>query len=86
VRRKTSATNGPLFLNGVQRSVNRKVQGSNPWSGANCKFEAGSMPIRTLADTSFGHPLYMHCRRAWGSLCRRTQPRSASVEAIFVIG
>jgi hypothetical protein len=22
------------FLNGVQRSVNRKVQGSNPWSGA----------------------------------------------------
>jgi hypothetical protein len=24
----------PLFLNGVQRSVNRKVQGSNPWSGA----------------------------------------------------
>jgi hypothetical protein len=29
----------PRFLNGVQRSVNRKVQGSNPWSGANCKFE-----------------------------------------------
>jgi hypothetical protein len=24
----------PLFLNGAQRSVNRKVQGSNPWSGA----------------------------------------------------
>jgi hypothetical protein len=24
-----------LFLNGVQPSVNRKVQGSNPWSGAN---------------------------------------------------
>src|SRR5712692_30853 len=24
----------PRFLNGVERSVNRKVQGSNPWSGA----------------------------------------------------
>jgi len=23
-----------VFLNGEQRSVNRKVQGSNPWSGA----------------------------------------------------
>src|SRR2546425_10496573 len=23
------------FLNGLQRSVNRKVQGSNPWLGAN---------------------------------------------------
>src|SRR5712692_8782384 len=30
---------GVPFLNGAQRSVNRKVQGSNPWSGANCKFE-----------------------------------------------
>src|SRR6266849_2431532 len=29
-------------LNGAQRSVNRKVQGSNPWSGAKilCKFES----------------------------------------------
>src|SRR6266851_8633110 len=27
------------FSNGVQRAVNRKVQASNPWSGANCKFE-----------------------------------------------
>jgi hypothetical protein len=26
---------GMRFLNGIQRSVNRKVQGSNPWSGAN---------------------------------------------------
>ncbi len=25
------------FLNGMQRSVNRKVQGSNPWSGANSR-------------------------------------------------
>ncbi len=28
-----------VFLNGAQRSVNREVQGSNPWSGANCKFD-----------------------------------------------
>jgi hypothetical protein len=26
---------GPPFLNGLQRSVNRKVQGSNPCPGAN---------------------------------------------------
>jgi len=25
---------GTSFLNGAQRAVNRKVQGSNPWSGA----------------------------------------------------
>jgi hypothetical protein len=30
------------FLNERQRSVNRKVQGSNPWSGANCIFELAS--------------------------------------------
>src|SRR5260370_13703111 len=30
---------GASCLNELQRSVNRKVQGSNPWSGANCKFE-----------------------------------------------
>src|SRR5260370_19812712 len=28
-----------VFLNGEQRSVNRKVQGSNPWSGANFEYE-----------------------------------------------
>jgi hypothetical protein len=28
-----------LFLNGAQRSVNRKVQGSNPCPGANSEFE-----------------------------------------------
>ncbi len=52
IRTATPATNGgkwrypaalsefrPPFLNGVQRSVNRKVQGSNPWSGANFEFE-----------------------------------------------
>jgi hypothetical protein len=30
---------GPVFLNGLQRSVNRKVQGSNPWSGAKSELE-----------------------------------------------
>jgi|SRR5216683_6691370 len=29
----------PAFLNGLQRSVNRKVQGSNPWSGAKSEYE-----------------------------------------------
>ncbi len=38
----------PPFLNGMQRSVNRKVQGSNPWSGANCKFD--SYPVRAATD------------------------------------
>ncbi len=33
------------FLNGVQRSVNRKVQGSNPWSGAILKRESSSSAI-----------------------------------------
>ena len=28
-----------LFLKGAHRSVNRKVQGSNPWSGANFEYE-----------------------------------------------
>jgi len=42
----------PLFLNGVQRSVNRKVQGSNPWSGANCKirFRTYRGPCRPLVQ------------------------------------
>jgi hypothetical protein len=30
---------GPQFLNMMQRSVNRKVQGSNPCSGASSKIE-----------------------------------------------
>src|SRR5712692_190505 len=28
-----------VFLNGARRSVNRKVQGSNPWSGAKSEFK-----------------------------------------------
>src|SRR5216683_6331485 len=28
-----------VILNGLQRSVNRKVQGSNPWSGAKSEYE-----------------------------------------------
>jgi len=38
-----------LFLNGAQRSVNRKVQGSNPWSGANCKFETDPVAHKSLS-------------------------------------
>src|SRR6266849_7317305 len=33
---------GTPLLNGVQRSVNRKVQGSNPWSGARLITESQS--------------------------------------------
>ncbi len=32
-----------LVLNGVQRSVNRKVQVSNPWSGAKSELETDPM-------------------------------------------
>ena len=52
---------GPPFLDGRRRSVNRKVQGSNPWSGAKSKFESdvgGGLP---RARTSFVHPLYIQC-------------------------
>ena len=40
-RRQSAALSGfePPFLNGMQRSVNRKVQGANPWSGADFEFE-----------------------------------------------
>ncbi len=47
-----------VFLNGEQRSVNRKVQGSNPWSGANCKFETD--PVAHEGPEPV-HPLYIHC-------------------------
>jgi len=41
----------PLFLNGMQRSVNRKVQGSNPWSGAKTELEIGLVHTQiALAD------------------------------------
>ena len=39
---------GPLFLNGEHRSVNRKVQGSNPWSGANFRIPDRSRPFGDL--------------------------------------
>ena len=49
-----------VFLNGAQRSVNRKVQGSNPWSGAKPELETGPMATRGLVPyilrTSFVHP------------------------------
>jgi len=44
-KRRHSAAPGEFgapFLNGAQRSVNRKVQGSNPWSGANCPLSGHS--------------------------------------------
>jgi len=44
------------FLNGAQRSVNRKVQGSNPWSGANCKFETDPVTHKGLSPYTFVHP------------------------------
>ena len=47
----------PAFLNGAQRSVNRKVQGSNPCPGANCKFE---MRVLKLGAPCGVHPLYIH--------------------------
>src|SRR5260370_28723426 len=47
-----------VFLNGEERSVNRKVQGSNTWSGANCKFETDPVPHEGPEPV---HPLYIHC-------------------------
>ncbi len=42
---------GPRFLNGLQRSVNRKVQGSNPWSGAKPDVQVRlTCPQRPSAD------------------------------------
>jgi hypothetical protein len=35
----TKRIRSAIFLNGLQRSVNRKVQGSNPWSGAKSEVE-----------------------------------------------
>src|SRR5580700_8784590 len=49
---------GPSFLNGVQRSVNRKVQGSNPCPGANSPFCLAKGP---------GRPLPNWKSVAWGS-------------------
>jgi len=40
------------FLNRAQRSVNRKVQGSNPWSGANLRLQIGRPAIH-------GRPLHV---------------------------
>jgi hypothetical protein len=43
---------GPPFLNGVQRSVNRKVQGSNPCSGAKSEFDLLGHGHRSQATDS----------------------------------
>jgi hypothetical protein len=49
------------FLNGAQRSVNRKVQGSNPWSGAKIEFKSDVRPGDLSAGTPVLHPLYTNC-------------------------
>jgi hypothetical protein len=46
------------FLNGLHRSVNRKVQGSNPCSGANFEFESSpkrASHVEPVATTSGGY-------------------------------
>jgi len=40
------------LLNGLERSVNRKVQGSNPWSGAKSKFELRPMLSHCLGGVA----------------------------------
>jgi hypothetical protein len=40
----------PPFLNGVQRSVNRKVQGSNPCSGAKSELETEAALEASVGD------------------------------------
>ncbi len=66
----------PPFLNGVQRSVNRKVQGSNPCSGAKSEYESGEQPRPRSGDyissTSVLHQL--RTRSRLGSEMRRIQP------------
>ena len=44
----------PLFLNGAQRSVNRKVQGSNPCSGAKSEFKFSPNTWRRAIKCSNG--------------------------------
>ena len=39
---------GLRFLNGRRRSVNRKVQGSSPWPGANFEYKTGLSGQREL--------------------------------------
>jgi len=43
---------GKSFLNGPRRSVNRKVQGSNPWSGANPEYEISVAQGCVVANSS----------------------------------
>jgi hypothetical protein len=40
------------FLNGVQRSVNRKVQGSSPCPGAKSDFKSGASPHAPTSPTT----------------------------------
>jgi hypothetical protein len=55
-KRRHSAALGelrPPYLNGAQRSVNHKVQGSNPWSGANLRIQIGR-PRSVQASAHYG--------------------------------
>ncbi len=56
---------GPEFLNGRQRSVNRKVQGSNPWSGAKSEFISAVALDAHPRRTSFVHSLYILSTGHW---------------------
>jgi len=46
-----------LFLNGLQRSVNRKVQGSNPWFGAKIEFKVKRTRLGSHRRAPIAHPL-----------------------------
>jgi hypothetical protein len=49
-----------LFPNGPQRSVNRKVQGSNPCSGAKSEFEFEESTAGRRFTTSVLHQFYIN--------------------------
>ena len=48
------------FPNGLQRSVNRKVQGSNPCSGAKSELKSGTDGAPLQFTTSTLHQYYIN--------------------------
>jgi len=56
IRRYSAARSefGAPFLNGAQKSVNRKVLGSNPCSGAKLTFKVDSAPLLEMMRSRFG--------------------------------
>ncbi len=63
-----------LVLNGVQRSVNRKVQVSNPWSGAKSELETDPM-----AREGFNSYILLYIRvRCLAHISNAVLPRGAS--------